>query len=481
MRLESPKATVIEGKNLEPIQTTGKTIAKFEEEQWRLSRSASSDTLPTRADSKASTSSASTITLSTITEPAHEMIPGEDAQPEIGIATLSATHAPMQESSSHIPNQSKGPIRLGLRHRTKSSSSIIFEQSLSAPITIILTTPDSDPISGPHLPSSSSSFSSEHYDQYATNLRRPAMSRSKSYMATRATRSFSTPSIPSLASTGHLSPNSSTTSLPSFPDPNKLMPPSEQVLDMTRLRKAQEFREIRKFMIGFLNTKGHALPPKLRLRIMAGYSIAENELNRDTVKRFALSDSISETDEGVALDGVGSDDTKGKETSDAESLRILSMAFQSQIPLVTPHLEEAYVKAVPGRLPKNHTRSLREEREMRLLGRTLSTSDLPLRKLTSHSRSGRQSAEYGSLKASASVPDLSRRRSTILDVASMPRTVTGRPGGAAQKMHIVGGVVEQQTRIKRQSIISGAFGAVREAMGGSMGERERRRMVAEVR
>lgn len=199
------------------------------------------------------------------------------------------------------------------------------------------------------------------------------------------------------------------------------------------------------------------------------------------MKRFALSDSITKTDEGVALDGVGLVDAKGKEMSDAENLRILSMAFQSQIPLVTPHLEEAYVKAVPGRLPKNSSRSLREEREMRLLGRTLSTSDLPLRKVTSSSQPGMYASEYGSLKASASVPDLSRRRPTTPDVASMPRTVASRAGGSNEKMHIGDrkqmGIVEQQTRIKRQSIISGAFGAVKEAMVGSVGkERERKRM-----
>ena len=224
------------------------------------------------------------------------------------------------------------------------------------------------------------------------------------------------------------------------------------------------------------------MPPKLRLRILAGYGIAEMELNPDTVKRFALSDSITETDEGVALDGVGLEDAKGKEMSDAENLRILSMAFQSQIPLVTPHLEDAYVKAVPGRIPRNSTRSLREEREMRLLGRTLSTSDLPLRTLTSRSQPGKYASEYGSLKASASVPDLSRRRPTTADVASMPRTVASRADGSNEKMHIVGnkqqmGILEQQTRIERQSIISGAFGAVKEAMVGSGGKaRQGKRM-----
>lgn len=69
----------------------------------------------------------------------------------------------------------------------------------------------------------------------------------------------------------------------------------------------------------------------------------------------------------------------------------------------------------------------------------------------------------------------------------MPRAVSRRTAGAAEKANIIGdekqmGIMEQQTRIKRQSIISGAFGAVREAMSGSAGnERERRRMVGEGR
>ncbi|PVH89091.1 hypothetical protein DL98DRAFT_95928 [Cadophora sp. DSE1049] len=492
LKLERPEPVVIEGKTVLPIQIPGRSITKLEEVEWRISGSASSDTLPMRADSKASTSSASTATLSTITEPAHERTSGEDAEPT-GISTLPASSARMCNSSFQAQTKSPCPSCPPLRHRTKSSSSTIFQQSLSAPITIILTTPDSDPPS-PHLPLPSSALSSNaKQDQCSPSLQRPSMSKSKSYMATRPTRSFSTPSIPSLASAQHLlSPNSSTTSLPStsslspFPDPDKLMPPSEQALDINRLRKAQEFREIRKFMIGFLNAKGHTFPPKLRVRIMAGYGIEERELDPETVKRFALSDSVTKTDEGVALDGMGLEDGKGKEMSNADNLRILSMAFQSQIPLVTPHLEEAYVKAVPGRLPRNSARSLREEREMRLLGRTLSTSDLPLRQSTSRSQVWNHNSDYGSLKASASVPDLSRRRPTTPDVASMPKSISGRASGPAGKMHVVGdrkqmGIVEQQTRIKRQSIISGAFGAVREAMGGGMGKERERRMVGEGR
>ncbi|KAH7399791.1 hypothetical protein BKA64DRAFT_707480 [Cadophora sp. MPI-SDFR-AT-0126] len=491
LRLESsrPEISVIEGKKVAPIQIPEKSISKLGEElEWRISGSASSDTLPVRADSNASTSGASTITLSTITEPAHGASPCDDAEPVEDISPL-ITPAPMYGSSFQAPTKFRIPARPLLRARTKSSSSTIFQQSLSAPITIILTTPDSDPPS-PHHPSPSPPFSSdEHQDECLPGLRRPSMSKTKSYRPTRATRSFSTASLPSLASSQRLlSPNSSTVSLPSFPDPSRLMPPSEQALDMNRLRKAQEFREIREFMISFLNAKGHTFPPKLRSRIMAGYGIEKKELDRETLKRFALSDSVTETDEGVALDGVGLEDGKGKELSDAENLRILSLAFQSQIPLVTPHLEEAYVKAIPGRLPKNSTRSLREAREMRLLGRTLSTSDLPLRQSTLQARGGL--ANHGlnyNLKASASVPNLSGRRPTTPDASTMPKSISERWKGQVEKMHVVGdekqmGIVEQQTRIKRQSIISGAFGVVREAMGGSAGkERERRRMASEGR
>ncbi|KAK0102267.1 hypothetical protein ONS95_005889 [Cadophora gregata] len=490
LRLESSKPVVIESRKAVPIQIPGKSIPKLEEEEveWSISGSTSSDTLPMRADSQASTSSSSSVTLSTITESAHGSIPYEHAELDGLASTSSATPASLYGSSTQALIKTQAPTRPSLRYRTKSFSSVILEQSPSAPITIILTTPDSDPPSPDYSSPPPSYFSSQHQGHFSPSFHGPSLSKTKYYTAARPIRSFSSPSIPTLASSpGLLSPNWSTTSLPStyispFPDPNKLIAPSEQALDISRLRKAQEFRQVRKFMIDFLNAKGHTFPPKLRLRILAGYGIEEKELHPETVKRFAISDSVAETDEGVALDGVCLEDSKAKGISNAENLRILSMAFQSQIPLVTPHLEEAYLKATPGRLPMHRPRTLLEEREMRLLGRTLSTSDLPLRQSTSQSKTRSSISEYGSLKASASPPDLSRRYPVTPDTASMPRSVSGRTGEKT-KMHVVGdrkqmGIVEQQTRIKRQSIISGAFGAVREAMGGgSVGkERERRRI-----
>ncbi|KAG4431497.1 hypothetical protein IFR05_013027, partial [Cadophora sp. M221] len=499
LRLESPKPVVLEAKKVAPIEIPKISIPKLEDElEWTISGSASSDTLPMRADSKASASSASTTTLSTITEPAHEMSSGEDAELDSGISTSTSTHNTSLQTQAQVQSQVRPPFR----HRTKSISSTIFQQSPTAPVTIILTTPDSDPAS-PHLPPSSSFSTRQHT---ATPSMSIPMSKSKSYLATITTRSFSTISLPLSHSQHLLPPNASTTSLPSTttltPDPTKLMPPSEQALDLTRLRKAQEFREIRKFMITFLNAKGHTFPSKLRLRIMQGYSIEERELDPETVRRFANSleeekeTAVSGMDEGVALDSItDNDNDKHKDLSNAENLRILALAFQSQIPLVTPHLEKSYLEAVPGRLPpttRNHVRSARQEREMRLLGRTLSTSDLPLR--NHHQPRSKPETFSKLLKASTSVPDLSRRRpssSTPMLVPELPtmsaakRTASvsskhNRNQAASHREHNLAPptplpierqlkLAEQQTRIKRQSIISGAFGAVREAMGGSGG------------
>ncbi|KAH7351289.1 hypothetical protein BKA65DRAFT_255464 [Rhexocercosporidium sp. MPI-PUGE-AT-0058] len=452
-----------------------------------------------RADSQASASCASTITLSPVTEPTHEMSSGEDDGLDSGISISKSPY----NTSIQTQAPSGSQIRPPPRHRTKSTSSTIFQHSPTAPVTIILTTPDSDPPS-PIL-SPCSPFSTHH--RSAT----PSMTRSKSYLASLTTRSFSTTSLPS-SSRQNLLTNASTTSLPSTtltPDSTRLMPPSEQALDLTRLRKAQEFREVRKFMITFLNTKGHTFPSKLRLRIMQGYSIHERELDPNTVRQFSTLSEEKEgegMDEGVALE-AGSDEGKGKELSNAENLQILTMAFQSQIPLVTPHLEKSYLEATPGRLPGHkRPRSAREEREMRLLGRTLSTSDLSFRQKQPEAETFSQL-----LKASVSVPELSRRRpsssssSSISTPRGPPLPVNRRTSVSSKQSqnqtqaqnhrdHNIAPILvekqlklaEQQTRIKRQSIISGAFGAVRDAMGGSGGskvgmEAERRRMVVERR
>jgi hypothetical protein len=119
------------------------------------------------------------------------------------------------------------------------------------------------------------------------------------------------------------------------------MPPTEHQIDTRRLRKAQEFREIRKFLIHFMNAKGDQFPKKLRSRMMDAYAITDSDLSPAVVARFNdLGNEVR--DEGVALEQLGMNELD-KETTDAEDLQILSMAFQSRIPMVTPTRRDSRV------------------------------------------------------------------------------------------------------------------------------------------
>jgi len=385
--------------------------------------------------------------------------------------------------------------------RRNESTSTIFKNSPLAPVTIIVTTPEED------LESRSSSSSSEPRN---------------SFNSIRAFR--------------NTSPNASTTSLPatqfspgfsteSFPlpqhrrlDPSRLMPPTEHQIDTRRLRKAQEFREIRKFLIHFMNAKGDQFPKKLRSRMMDAYAITDSDLSPAVVARFNdLGNEVR--DEGVALEQLGMNELD-KETTDAEDLQILSMAFQSRIPMVTPTRRDSRVDntppymnkslirpsstsiskpapplVIPGKaaLPKPPTppRSKpsappkparkTEDEPLNWLGPLISTSPNSEWKLPLVDDSDSKTR----LQKAQSQPNMSHHPSgngpPIPGIPGHMQAGRGRNNslngndGMGKAIHVA--------RVKRQGIISGAFGAVREAMGGKkvgvVGEK--RRMLREGR
>jgi hypothetical protein len=305
------------------------------------------------------------------------------------------------------------------------------------------------------------------------------------------------------------------------------MPPTEHQIDSRRLRKAQEFREIRKFLIHFMNAKGDQFPKKLRSRMMEAYAIADSDLSPEVVARFNDLENDMK-DEGVALEQLGMNELD-KETTDAENLRILSMAFQSRIADVTPSREVTHVDSIPPYINKNPIRpqgpsvskpapvgkpptppksklppplppksmlrsgtepAKREKRvedePLNWLGPLISTStaansDWSLPLVDDDSRSRLQKAQ--------SQPNMSRHpTSPAPPVPSFPNSALSSKGRGrgeslsrySSRTGIDGLGMEKAihvSRVKRQGIISGAFGAVREAMGGKkaglVGEKRR--------
>lgn len=256
-------------------------------------------------------------------------------------------------------------------------------------------------------------------------------------------------------------------------DTSLLMPPTDNQLDPRKLRKAQEFREIRKWLISFINSKGDKFPRKLRLRMMDLYCIREFDLAPEIVAKF----NAEMQDEGVALDA------QDGELDDAASLSILGAAFRSQIEEVNPKREKVVALPVPppwqrqgsppkkvetkrpeptkvAKDPRPTTPTAEEELDMDLvpswLGPLISTS-------TSSRDSLLSDQQY--LKRANSAPNLKPSRPHLSSTYSTHSVPGLRPRGST-----VAG--EEDKRRKRNNFISGAFGAMRNAMSGRSSKRE---------
>jgi hypothetical protein len=183
--------------------------------------------------------------------------------------------------------------RKTLKRRHDGSTSTIFLNSPSAPVTIIVTTPEED---SPDPPASNSFQEIRARRTGSVTCPPPYFPRKEARMSTESLFT---------------------------PDTSRLMPPTEHQLNQSLQYKGREFHEARKFIIMLLNAKGDQLPEKLRLRMQNMYLINESDLDPSVVARFTSDPS---RDEGVALA------SEGYAGTEADDFRILERAFRSQMP-----------------------------------------------------------------------------------------------------------------------------------------------------
>lgn len=144
-------------------------------------------------------------------------------------------------------------------------------------------------------------------------------------------KSISTTPLQALPSQRQVPPNSSL-----------LMPPTERnAVESRKTRQSREFREIRKWLISFLNAKSESLPQKLRARMMDIYAIRECDLDEEVVARWRVEEDEEgltlELTEGVGAEGGGTSPLGEQEEWDQkESLRMLGMALRRDIEEKTP-------------------------------------------------------------------------------------------------------------------------------------------------
>ena len=254
-------------------------------------------------------------------------------------------------------------------------------------------------------------------------------------------------------------------------NPSFLMPPTDNQLDPHKLRKAQEFRKIREWLINFLNSKGDRFPRKVRLRMMGLYCIRDFDLAPDIVAKF----KAEMPDEGV------SSGHQGEGVDDAQSLSILSAAFRSQIEEVIPRKDKVVSLPSPhsrqrqASLPKKveiHKQvslSFKDENRPAASTKLSATENIDMSLLPSHlgpmistsaSSSDSLLANPQYLKRAYSAPNLKSK--TRLHSTDLMSSVPGfRPRGST-----VSGDEAQikQSGPKRGNFISEALGTMRYAM-----------------
>lgn len=318
------------------------------------------------------------------------------------------------------------PANSGVTNRLREISATVFQSTASVPITIIVTTPLEeipDPVTNPPVLQRNSArfplatLSSDHFNDV---------------------------------------------------NPSLLMPPTDNQLDPRKLRKAQEFREIRKWLITFLNSKGDRFPRKLRLRMMDLYCIREFDLAPGIVAKF----NAEVQDEGVDLE------QQDEGMDDAKSLSILGAAFRSQIEEVTPKKEKVGPLPVPPspqrhgsppkKLEKKKPESIKPKKESRPATPVKEEMDMDLvpswlGPLISTSTSSRDSllSNEQYLKKAYSAPNLKGSRPHLTSTDSTHSVPGLRPRGST-----VAGEDARRKQFgnKRGSFISGAFGAMKDAM-----------------
>jgi hypothetical protein len=249
-----------------------------------------------------------------------------------------------------------------------------------------------------------------------------------------------------------------------------LMPPRDKQLCKPSLRNSQELSEIRRWLVTFLNSKGDRLPRKLRLRMMDIYCIREIDLDPKTVAKF-----YAEAQDGVAWE------QQAEEMDKAENLRILRAALRSQVdgpskkrilPLPGPQswqqqrnkpkeLEIRSSEGTGANVKSHSANKIKEYLDMDVRGHLFSTT----------------STSFGQ----SMLPTKSRhKKAHLIPTLLPPRTRVNTRDSAfsvpeiRKQMSEIAGIDAQvkKYREKPGSLVSGAFGAIRDALTKTSSKQE---------
>lgn len=232
-----------------------------------------------------------------------------------------------------------------------------------------------------------------------------------------------------------------------------LMPPTDRQRDPQKQHQAEEIKEVRKWLITFINAKGDTFPRKIRQKMMDEYRICDWDLDPEAVAKF----NAEECDEGVSIRNFDERDQK-------ESLQILSQAFRSQIEEVRPQrVIDNTPHSTSGTRNRRNSRPV-TPRATSMLVTIPDDEELPptwLGPLISSTMYSKDSVLAGS-------PYRNKSFSTSDLHAASPRPTHARLNSADSMSAIVGGVfLKRDTAPGRKSGgLRGVFGSFVETLGG---------------
>jgi len=365
--------------------------------------------------------------IESVKEPPHDVSLSSEYNPAV-VAYISSDDRPSNPNSLAESGTEKQKLKPPKRN---AKSSTIFRSSARTSITITLTAPDDEVLADS--------------DSHQRN----------SFNDIRNIRNSSTPLPPTKPLSKAPRNNLAVQSI----DRSRLMPPTEHVLDARRIQKAHEFREVRGFMINFMNMKGAMFPEQLRFQMMDLYGIEEGDLHPETVAKFNSKDSVLEhyQDEGVALEDMG---------NSKQHLKILETAFRSRMEEVTPKKKNVPIPAGrPQSTPRQRMGSGKpnlQSRSETAIATFVDDDNMPLAwlaPLISTSPSDLAPLPH-SLTKTRSTPNLSEHA-----VQHQRNTTSSNPGTPTEERQKQF-QEDSQTRARRSNRLSGAFGVMREAMLG---------------
>lgn len=210
-------------------------------------------------------------------------------------------------------------------------------------------------------------------------------------------------------------------------DSTLLMPPQEHAANqrIASISEVEEYSQVQTWLIEFLNTKAHTLPPDLRTNIMHIYGIKDRNLTPEMAEKLEL----GMEDEGLGLESKDPLQKDEAGQNNADALLLLKEAFRSQV-----------ARMAPSPMPLEST-----TKTFRKIQSNCNIRDEFAKPLTFDRSS--TLLHLPAIKKAKSAPNLREHITPSSDLANPPRTdpqKTNKRGGLSGAISSIRGVIQSK-------------------------------------